>query len=460
MATKRAKLQVKTEPEDFNEGNTIGVDRISALPDSLIHHILSLVPTIDVVRMSLLSRRWRRMWCSVPVVCFCESRDVGELILDRIRFRRFVQKYLDQRRNDMLNVTDMSVTSFKLDIKFYPFDTRIIDLWLNSVARFSKVKELELCIRTKAPRKLYYLQPDVFSSNSFTIVRLCGMTLRSLNSFTLPSLISLSLENVRLDDQVLHTLLTGCYSVEKLLIKECMNLSNPTISNLSLKFLEIVHGNRQTTFEVEAMNLESFAYNGGTFYCDLNLPSCETLRYISLSNLKFEDEWLEDLISELPLLESLSLCNCKFSYIDIWSEHLKHFVFRGNKSCHLLEAKIHAPNLVSFSFEGFLLSNFSMIATNMLQANIKLHNPRTHGMQWYFNLLDFLINLDCSKSLNLHIYSEEVYLNTLIFFYHCFHLLYCIHSSFHLFACKLTFLSFLILTLFVVLICIGSNLTK
>ncbi|EXB30865.1 Putative F-box/LRR-repeat protein [Morus notabilis] len=38
------------------------------LPDHVIHHILSFIPTINVVRMSLLSRRWRRMWCSIPTL--------------------------------------------------------------------------------------------------------------------------------------------------------------------------------------------------------------------------------------------------------------------------------------------------------------------------------------------------------------------------------------------------------
>ncbi|PON49676.1 F-box domain containing protein [Parasponia andersonii] len=299
------------EPEDFDEGNTIGVDRISALPETLIHHILSFVPTLDVVRMSLISRRWRHMWRSVPA---------GVWI------------------NDMLNVTDTSVTSFKLDIKFYPFNITTIDHWLNLATHRSKVKELDLYIRTEVTRKSYYLHHDLFTLNSFTSLKLCGMTFNSLHSLSFPSLISLSLENVRLDDQF----------------------------RIRAKFLEIVHANHKPIIEVEAMNLQSFVYNGEPFYCDLNLSSCETLTHLSLSNLKFENEWLEDLVYEHGLLESLSLWNCKL-----------------------------------------LLSDFSMAATNMLQVNVKLHNPRSHAMQWYFNLLDFLINLDCSRSLSPHFHSEE-----------------------------------------------------
>lgn len=252
------------------------VDRLSALPESLIHHILSFVPTLDVVRMSHLSRHWRRIWRSVPALCFCESSDV-RLYSDHMKFQKLVDKCLNERRNDMLNVTDTAVTSLKFDIKFYFCDNRTIDLWLNSMIRFSKLKELDVCIRTEDDQKSFCLLLDVFSSNSFTIVKLCGMILGSANSINLPSLTSLSLENVRLDDQVLHNLVTGCCSLEKLLIKECMDLSNPTVSNSRLKFLEIVHGTRQTIFEVESMNLESFVYNGGPSYCGLSFLSCETL---------------------------------------------------------------------------------------------------------------------------------------------------------------------------------------
>ncbi|EXB55876.1 Putative F-box/FBD/LRR-repeat protein [Morus notabilis] len=60
MATKRAKSSSQ------NHNSSLAVDRISRLADPVIHRILSLIPTIDADRMSLLSKRWRRMWYSVP----------------------------------------------------------------------------------------------------------------------------------------------------------------------------------------------------------------------------------------------------------------------------------------------------------------------------------------------------------------------------------------------------------
>ncbi|PON39272.1 F-box domain containing protein [Parasponia andersonii] len=61
---KRVKLEdPETKEEEVGEPNTIttGVDRFSQLPDSIICEILSSLPTIEAVRMSILSKRWRRI---------------------------------------------------------------------------------------------------------------------------------------------------------------------------------------------------------------------------------------------------------------------------------------------------------------------------------------------------------------------------------------------------------------
>ncbi|CAG7877150.1 unnamed protein product [Brassica rapa] len=51
-------------------------DLISNLPNVILQHILCSVPTTKVaISTSLLSRRWRHVWCEVPSL----SLDVGTL---------------------------------------------------------------------------------------------------------------------------------------------------------------------------------------------------------------------------------------------------------------------------------------------------------------------------------------------------------------------------------------------
>ncbi|PNX93525.1 F-box/LRR-repeat protein [Trifolium pratense] len=43
-------------------------DRISSLPDPILHHILSFLPTKLAATTSILSKRWNPQWLSVPVL--------------------------------------------------------------------------------------------------------------------------------------------------------------------------------------------------------------------------------------------------------------------------------------------------------------------------------------------------------------------------------------------------------
>jgi hypothetical protein len=54
----RAKVDGAASPPDA------GGDRISALPDDVLHHVLSFLPAEDVMRTCLLARRWRHLWKS------------------------------------------------------------------------------------------------------------------------------------------------------------------------------------------------------------------------------------------------------------------------------------------------------------------------------------------------------------------------------------------------------------
>ncbi|OMP02312.1 hypothetical protein COLO4_11203 [Corchorus olitorius] len=46
------------------------MDRLSNLPDCILHHILSYMNATYCVRTSVLSKRWNRVWASLPVIKF------------------------------------------------------------------------------------------------------------------------------------------------------------------------------------------------------------------------------------------------------------------------------------------------------------------------------------------------------------------------------------------------------
>ncbi|RZC94041.1 hypothetical protein C5167_016734 [Papaver somniferum] len=92
-----------------------GEDRISQLPDSIIHHILSfLSDTTYAVQTCVLSKRWRYLWTSLPVLKFSDEfhhRDSDVDDIDNVdgdlqdmcfvnRYIKFVDKVLTLRDNN------------------------------------------------------------------------------------------------------------------------------------------------------------------------------------------------------------------------------------------------------------------------------------------------------------------------------------------------------------------------
>lgn len=70
------------------------VDRLSGLPDCIIHHILSLMDTKHAVQTCVLSKRWRDLWTYVRSLCFDYS-SFGSWGL----FKAFVNNVMKRRKS-------------------------------------------------------------------------------------------------------------------------------------------------------------------------------------------------------------------------------------------------------------------------------------------------------------------------------------------------------------------------
>lgn len=178
---------------------------------------------------------------------------------------------------------------------------------------------------------------------------------------------------------------------------------------------------------IEAVNLQSFIYNGSTDHisCDVDILSyCKEIRNLSLSNFDLDDQSLEHLVFSLPLLESLALNkSSKLKHVKILSSSLKDLNIVLNGHNHIVEATIKTPNLVFFGYEGCLNSKFSISSSlsNQIEGNIKLvrlqdYYSTYYDLNWYIDLINFLSNnLSCFKNIDLHVYSKEVLFTSIIY---------------------------------------------
>ncbi|PON68675.1 F-box domain containing protein [Trema orientale] len=344
------------------------------LPDHVIHHIMSFLPTTDAVRMSVLSKHWRRMWYSVPALNFCPTDFCFRQKSDE-EIYKIIDKCLEQREKGTCHATDSVFTRFKLDVNYGGTGDSLLKKWLNFAIE-NNTEELDLLPQ---PKLNYYLLPEeVFSSRSLTLIKLDRVKLEGSYSVNLPYLKTLSLTSIEFrgnNNRVLENLISGCPSLEKLMLNGCIGLLNPRISSSSLKFLEIASCVSCRTIQLQAANLRSFSYNSA-IACDIiHLCACKEIRNLSLVGVLLDDRSLENLVLSLPLLESLTVHKSNFGlkHVKIASKSLKCLVLKKffNKD---VSATIKTPNLVSFCYEGHISMKVGMSSNspNPFEGNIKL----------------------------------------------------------------------------------------
>ena len=404
-----AKESVKTrkgKEEERKSNSIVAVDRISKLPDPVIYHILSFVPTVYAVRMSLLSRRWRRMWYSVPTLQFSELDGFHK----RASFDVFVEKCLMHRSRAMRYIADSFVTSFMLDILYSrDSDRPAVNRWSKSSIIQNNVKELDICgnqVHTNGFGD--YMPSVVLNGRSLSIIKLKGLKLDGSCSMNLPSLKSLYLDDVAFggdEHRILQNLMIGSPSLEKFVLKDC-DIDNIKISSSSLKYLEF-KTDCKDSLDVDALNLQSLLID--CYGCPrIGFSSCTAIRDLSLSEFcNGIDQNIDNQIFKLTCLENLTLTICEeFDHINILSPTLKCFCLIKVYE-QKLEVTTETPNLVSFEYQGDTKFSITIKTLNpQLSGKILFWRPlgKKYDTEfWYTELIAFLTNINCLwNSLSLH----------------------------------------------------------
>lgn len=193
------------------------VDRLSDLPDGLIHTVFSFLPAPKVVPTCVLSRRWRSLWRTAPYINI-DEKDFGiyrrssrrDALKKRTRFEDFATKLLLFRDNTL------PVGEFRLSTRVY--NQRHVDQWIRRGFEYCP-SVLNLILRY--PRiKL----PPVVASNVCHLkkLHLCG---------------------VDLDSHFTGLLCSSCPVLEDLELEHCefygnssQGITSPTLKKLVLEY--------------------------------------------------------------------------------------------------------------------------------------------------------------------------------------------------------------------------------
>ncbi|XP_028806319.1 F-box/FBD/LRR-repeat protein At5g22700-like [Neltuma alba] len=180
-------------------------DRLSDLPDHLLQHILSFLPTQEAIATSLLSKRWTSLWTGSPTLHFDALNFCSSIF-----FVEFVEHALIFFRNsNHVRIFRLKFGSFGLQP-----DHNIIN-WIATVINKLKVEELDLSFTS------YWFSVHMCSgtlnSSAMRVLKLNGVTVSTDYSVNLPSLEALHLERVIFPEfGCLVMLLTGCPCLEEL----------------------------------------------------------------------------------------------------------------------------------------------------------------------------------------------------------------------------------------------------
>ncbi|KAF7825780.1 putative FBD-associated F-box protein [Senna tora] len=199
-------------------------DRISQLPDSLLCHILSYLPTKTAVLTSILSNRWRRLWTFLADLDLDDEMPSFKRHDDHFQREEVSQSFSQFVYAVLLQNQTEPIKRFRLKCIYPSCNEFNINAWVNAVTR-RNVERFELYI----PCSKYIALPrSLFNCSTLVVLKLNKLYLNSLESFSihLPMLKVLHLGDdvfIRCHDSILK-LLSGCPNLEVLALESLHNL--------------------------------------------------------------------------------------------------------------------------------------------------------------------------------------------------------------------------------------------
>ncbi|KAI3888033.1 hypothetical protein MKW92_029281 [Papaver armeniacum] len=211
-------------------------DRISKLSDPLLCHILSFLPFENIVATSVLAKRWRFVWNSVPILDITHMKSSDPFKDDDLHTKHFVN-FMDR----MFILRDLST------IKYFALHTYITDdynmnSWISAVIR-RKVEDIYLLLPHSDEYTPFLIPSSLFTCESLVTLRMgVDVVLNLPRSVHFPKLKLLSLMGVRIKDKYfIEQLLSNCPVLEDLTLDSCtwdgindLCISSPTLKRLCL----------------------------------------------------------------------------------------------------------------------------------------------------------------------------------------------------------------------------------
>ncbi|XP_059317023.1 F-box/LRR-repeat protein 25-like isoform X2 [Lycium ferocissimum] len=280
-------------------------DRLSDLPDSILIHILSMLPDggKEVVRTGVLSTRWLSLWKSVPVSLDFDfpTTDSENATLDYLAsIHRELYYWKSSHKIRRFSVWRLSYK------ERYAKD---VDLWVHFATKLANVEHFELGFRSESHPK-YELPQFAYKNVLLRNLALGNCQLNPTGSVNWTSLVSLSIGDVELTEGIMQKVLSGCPNLECLELDDVSGIHHLEISSVKLRELTI-----QDYFDdlwLVAPNIQKLELSG--FCCEIRIRQRDVVSLVTAmlhlyfeNNLEKKLSYLKELLHSVAHVENLKL---------------------------------------------------------------------------------------------------------------------------------------------------------
>ncbi|KAK9724539.1 hypothetical protein RND81_05G080600 [Saponaria officinalis] len=371
------------------------IDRISELPDFILHVILSKLGTKEACRATVLSKRWYEAWSSIPVldfqpqyfkkgVCFDSWKYDDEFYDDDMveSYVGFIDKTMQRYDVQKYRIKRLYLEFPKVDEKLEP----LVDKWIG-IAVQNQIEELHVKILLDCSPDCK-LPESIYNAKSLKVLNCQNVNLAYNNTIELISLEYLTLLMGTINEDMLQRIVSFSPLIE-------LDISKGGLKRISLPWTKNVN-------VVKASPLRKFVYHGLCEFIawpwNMNVVALKNLRRLEIHCATITDDILYKVVCGLVALESLVLTACTMmNCIKISSISLKEF--RIVEGIGLSKTIIDAPNLVKFWYHCEVEASLSLIRVHE-HCNAHFF-PVAESLTsvWFAALKKFLIETNCFKSL-------------------------------------------------------------
>uniref|UniRef100_A0A0E0JN81 F-box/LRR-repeat protein 15/At3g58940/PEG3-like LRR domain-containing protein n=1 Tax=Oryza punctata TaxID=4537 RepID=A0A0E0JN81_ORYPU len=247
----------KARSSESSQAHAADVDRLSALDDVTLHAILYCMPLREAAATTALSRRWRRVFATLPCL-YIESSTFnnGDYVVDSLG-----EDYCEDP-DRWIEALDCILDSRAAPVAVFDVETDIMfrdEVWFDDVIRelCRSGGLLKLRIWNTCLTDCYLLPSPVYACETLVSLELFSCRLRVPARITgLRALQSLVLQDVVATDGDLQRMVSRCEAVKRLVMEDIRKARNIIVDTPSLEYLQI-HSCRPLRVSVKAPKLHS-----------------------------------------------------------------------------------------------------------------------------------------------------------------------------------------------------------